>query len=120
MNINEQQLLNLMRYFHVGKDRAIKKRELLREIFGLEAAHDESYNNPFDRKLREMIEHLNHDCGALIFSSSDAGYFWASSLDEGLHALEEPERRARTQLDNVNHLKHNLQRIFGGQMKMGI
>jgi hypothetical protein len=116
----EQKLFNMMRFHHIGQAHAIKKRDLLAALYGAEAARDESYNNPHDRKLRSMIETLNHDHGALICSSPSAGYFYASSLTEGLRAVEHLEKRARTQLDNTSHLKRNLQENFGGQLEMDV
>lgn len=111
-------LYNLVRLHHIGKKSGIKKRDLLRELYSEAAARDESYNNPYDRALREMIKELNHDHGALICSTSKDGYFWASSLGEGLRTVERDEKRARTQLDNTSHLRRNLQQAFGGQLEM--
>jgi hypothetical protein len=113
-----QRLQYVMSTWHVGKEKAIKKRDLLTEIFGEGAGKNESYNNPYDRKLRSMIEELNHDHGGLICSTPDAGYFWASSLTEGLDAVEASNRRAVTQLDNAKHLERNLKNQFGGQLEL--
>jgi len=103
---------------HKGVGCAIKKKDLLKELYGEGAAADESYNNVYDRRLRSMIERLIHDHGALICSTPRAGYFWAGTLSEGLACVERSEMRARKQLDNTGHLKRNLQLVFGGQLEI--
>ncbi len=120
MDILQQKLFDTMRFYHVGEGKSIKKRDLLKEIYGPDAAADESYNNPNDRRLRQAIEEINHDHEGLICSSPDAGYFWASSLSEGLEAVDASTRRAATQMENASHLKRNLQRAFGGQLRMEV
>jgi hypothetical protein len=120
MNPLMQRLEYLMRQWHVGMDKAIKKKDLLVEIYGPYAVEDQSYNNPYDRELRNMIEELNHDHNALICSTPSDGYFWASSLSEGLSAVEASTRRAATQMDNAHHLERNLKQAFGGQLSMEV
>jgi len=115
-----QRLHYVLSTWHVGKGKAIKKRDLLKEIFGDYAAQDESYNNQYDRRLRSMIEELNHDHEGLICSTPDAGYFWAGSLSEGLSAVEQNTRRAATQMDNAHRLERNLKQKFGGQLEMKV
>ena len=116
MDILEQvKLTNILKQ-HRGVKNAIKKRDLLKEMFGIETAEDESYNNVDDRKLREMIEELNNEHGGLICSSSTAGYYWAEDLKEGLAAVEAAKRRAATQMHNASSLEKNLQDAFGGQL----
>ncbi len=113
------QLLNLIQS-HVGEDRRVKRRDLLEDLFGLEAAQDESNNNPWDREMREMIQELNRDYGALIVGSPKGGYFWGSSLAEVLKSVETQMKGARTQLVNAAHLKANAKRCFGGQLGMDL
>jgi hypothetical protein len=120
MNPLMERLEYLMRQWHVGMDKAIKKKDLLVEIYGPYAVEDQSYNNPYDRELRNMIEELNHDHNALICSTPSDGYFWASSLSEGLSAVEASTRRAATQMDNAHHLERNLKQAFGGQLSMEV
>lgn len=95
----------------------MKKRDLLREVFGAHAAADESYNNPFDRTLRGLIEEINAE-GGVICSSARHGYWWAASLADGLSAAEANMGRALTQLENSKRLVDNLKREFGGQLSM--
>lgn len=110
-----QKLHDTIKFEHVGAEKGIKKKELLRKLYGESAAADESYNNVQDRQLRKMIESLNHDHGALICSSPKCGYFWPSTLSEGLQTVERLEKRARKQLSNTGHLERNLKLVFGGQ-----
>ncbi len=107
-------IIHLMKGYHCGKARQIKKRDLLAEVYGQGATRDESYNNLQDRKLRKMIEEIN-DEGGLICSDS-SGYFWAASLDDGLDAAERNRARALTQLENANHLIENLKAEYGSQL----
>ena len=120
MNPFMQRLEYVMKRWHLGKGKAIKKWDLLVEIYGSYAIEDRSNNNPYDRELRSMIEGLNHDHGGLICSTPDVGYFWASSLNEGLDAVQHSTLRAAHQMENARHLETNLQREFGGQLTMEV
>lgn len=106
-----------LKTYHVGQDKAIKKRELLKALFGEQTSQNESYNNMDDRVLREMINLANEE-GALICSSSRCGYWWADSLADGLKSVRENEARAKTQLHNTSVLEANLQKAYGGQLEM--
>ena len=107
----------LMKSRHCGNAKAIKKRDLLVELYGTYAAEDESYNNAYDRTLRSMIEEINQE-GGLICSSASGGYWWAESLDDGLEAAERNMNRALTQLENARRLANNLKAEFGGQLAL--
>lgn len=111
----KSRLIWLMTCRHRGQVNAIKKRDLLVELYGNYAAEDESYNNAYDRKLRGMIEEINQE-GGLVCSSASGGYWWAESLDDGLGAAERNMNRAFTQLENARRLVKNLKDEFGGQM----
>ena len=110
-------LIWLMRGRHCGQGKAIKKRDLLVELYGGYAAEDESYNNAYDRTLRATIEEINQE-GGLICSSASGGYWWAESLDDGLEAAERNMNRALTQLENARRLEKNLKAEFGGQLML--
>jgi len=112
------QLVYILRTYHVGQGKAIKKRDLLREIFGQSVAEDESYNNLQDRQLRDAINKANNEEGALICSSARLGYWWAASMSDGVGAIEENKSRAMTQLANVSALEKNLQKEYGGQLEL--
>jgi DNA-binding winged helix-turn-helix (wHTH) protein len=102
---------------HQGQGKAVKKRDLIVALWGEEAARDESYNSRYDRSLRGMIEAINQE-GGLVCSSPKHGYWWASSLEDGLPAAESLKGRALTQLENANRLVENIKAEFGGQLRL--
>lgn len=108
-------LVFLMQTFHVGKRKAIKKRDLIKEVFGEGADQSESYNNIQDRQIRDAINKANEE-GAVICSSAKHGYWWAADMSDGIEAVEENKSRALTQLANVSTLEKNLQKKYGGQL----
>jgi len=110
-------LMWLMKTYHVGQGRAIKKKDLLLKLYGVQAAADESYNNLDDRELRAAIPEINL-AGGLICSSASSGYWWAASLEDGLEAAERNMNRALTQLENARRLAKNLQAEYGGQLAL--
>lgn len=113
----KQKVLDSLEFKHKGQDNAIKKRDLLEELYGHDAAKDESYNNPHDRKLRAAIEELVKE-GKPICSSARRGYWYAASLKDGLDSVTENKSRALTQLANVERLEENIQKMYGGQIGM--
>lgn len=116
-NEDKIKVLDALQFRHKGQQYAIKKRDLLEELYGHEAAKDESYNNMYDRKLRATIEALVKD-GHPICSSASRGYWYAASLKDGLASVTENKSRALTQLHNVEQLEENIQNIYGGQLGM--
>lgn len=102
---------------HKGRKSAIKKRELVRIIFGSDEAGNESYNNSSDRTMRDAIEELIQD-GHPICSSASCGYWYADGLKDGLASVEENRSRALTQLANVKQLEDNIQAAYGGQLEL--
>jgi len=116
--MDKPKLIWLLKTFHLGKGKAIRKRDLLKELFGADVAADESYNNLHDRELRGAIEEINHDEGGLICSSAADGYWWAESLRDGIKAAEANKSRALTQLHNAEQLVDNIKRQYGGQLGM--
>ena len=114
---NRARLLYILTHRHVGQSKAVKKADLLVEMFGTEAATDKSYNNQYDRSLRAMIEELIQG-GQPICSSPTDGYWFAASLEDGLPAAERAHARATTQLHNAMRLKKNILETYGGQMSL--
>ena len=114
---NRARLLHILTHRHIGQAQAVKKADLLVEMFGPEAAVDKSYNNQYDRSLRAMIEELVQG-GEPICSSPTAGYWYAASLEDGLPAAEQSRARAMTQLSNANRLTENIKKAYGGQLAM--
>ena len=114
---NRARLLYILTHRHVGQAQAVKKADLLVEMFGPESAADKSYNNQYDRSLRSMIEELIQG-GQPICSSPTDGYWYAASLEDGLPAAERAYSRATTQLHNALRLKKNIIETYGGQMSL--
>ena len=114
---NRARLLHILTHRHVGQAQAVKKADLLVEMFGPEAAADKSYNNQYDRSLRAMIEELIQN-GQPICSSPTDGYWYAASLEDGLPAADRAKSRATTQLHNALRLKKNILETYGGQMSL--
>lgn len=115
--MEKNEFIYLMKARHTGVKSAAHKKQLLQEVYGDDIAEDESYNNRFDRYLRNMIEEINQE-GGLICSSPREGYWWAASLKDGLDATEKNKGRALTQLENANKLIENLKTEFGGQLDL--
>ena len=114
---NRARLLHILTHRHIGQAQAVKKADLLVEMFGPEAAVDKSYNNQYDRSLRAMIEELIQG-GQPICSSPTDGYWYAASPEDGLPAAERAYSRAMTQLYNAARLKKNILETYGGQMSL--
>ena len=114
---NRARLLHILTHRHIGQAQAVKKADLLVEMFGPEAAADKSYNNQYDRSLRAMIEELIQG-GQPVCSSPTDGYWYAASLEDGLPAAERAYSRATTQLHNALRLKKNILETYGGQMSL--
>ena len=114
---NRARLLHILTHRHIGQAQAVKKADLLVEMFGPEAAVDKSYNNQYDRSLRAMIEELIQG-GQPICSSPTDGYWYAASLEDGLPAADRAKSRALTQLHNAERLEKNIVETYGGQMSL--
>lgn len=71
--------------FHRGRKMAINRWDLVRKIFGDEAATEENQNdeNPFDRRVRDAIEVLRFEKKLHICNMGDGkGYFIAATREE--------------------------------------
>lgn len=113
-----REVMRIMRKNHLGMAKAAKKEELMRELFGV-TKHTTKYDST-ERVLRMAIEVANQDFCALIVSDTVHGYWWASSLEDGLDPAERNMSRARTILDNAKKLVDNLKSEYGGQMGFGL
>ena len=114
---NRARLLHILTHRHVGQAQAVKKADLLVEMFGPESAADKSYNNQYDRSLRDMIEELVNT-GAVICSDSARGYWWAASLEDGLPAARQKIARGATITKSGRTLERNILETYGGQMSL--
>lgn len=113
----EENLLEILQRNYCGKIHAIKSNDLVKVIFGSPAAQDRTYNSYYGRLLREIIEGLIQK-GNPICSSSSQGYWWPTSIKDGLPSATSRTRRALTQLKNARQLENNIRRHFGGQIRM--
>lgn len=114
---NRARLLHLMKTRHTGQEHAAKKSELLTEMWGADASADKSYNNQYDRSLRDMIEELV-SMGAVICSDSVRGYWWAASLEDGLPAARQKIARGATIIEGGRTLERNIITTYGGQLSL--
>ena len=92
--------------FHIGRDRAIKKPELVSILGGVG-----------ERKVRMAIDELVDD-GALIASDSESGYYTPRDWQEADLAVGELESRGKAILARAGKLKNNAAREFGGQKEL--
>mgnify|MGYP001399000486 CR=1 FL=1 len=114
---NRARLESIMRHRHSGQGRAAKKSELLTEMWGPEAAADKSYNNLYDRSLREMFDEINAH-GGLVCSDSVRGYWWAESLEDGLPAARQKIARGANIIESGRVLERNILDAYGGQLSL--
>lgn len=110
-----ERLASYIREYHRGEAKAISRADLCAYLFN-STAGDISNNNMHDRMLRNMIEELNRDFGAVICSSTKGGYFWADKLTEALTCSNTALARAKTIRQNAEALAENARRQFGNQL----
>jgi hypothetical protein len=107
-------LAYLIQSRHFGRENSAHGYQIVKELWGEEAAQDKTYNSRYLRSLRVMIEEAIND-GALICSDSTAGYWWASSTKD-VEAAERNVKRALTQKQNAEQLIKNIKKVYGGQL----
>lgn len=100
MNTHDEQikvrLINLLENNHMGRARAIKRRDLLEEL-----ELPESY----DRRLRKIIESLRHKDLPVCFATAEpAGYY----IPENLAETREVERILLGYIKNLCMIKRAL------------
>ena len=108
---------NCMKKKHLGQENAAKLGELLEELFGLSerGVKDAAYYNS-GRVLRKAFETINQEYGGMVVSDTERGYWYASSLNDGLDAVEKNRSRARKILENAHQVEANILSAYGGQM----
>lgn len=114
-----RRIVYLLARLHVGKPNAIHRRQLLQHLYP-DADLSDLNRSRHDRYMRATIADLIREHGALICSSADAGYYWASTLEEGLASVEQAEGRAMNIIANTHALKLNLRQHFGGQLQLPV
>ena len=116
--LEKQRLLNLFLTQFCGNHRAGKKRDFLKAMYGNGVASDESYNNSHDRAFRLMVDALIED-GYPICSSSGDGYWYGTSITDGMASVKEGYSRANAIRERADKLEKNLLEKYGGQFGMG-
>jgi len=103
--------------FHKGKDNLISRWELVEKIFGRQAAANRSNNNPYDRKIRDVIAEYR-DVDLICSSSGAAGYWLAADMNDIEEIASEYDKRAKDMLTKASHLRKRGSEKFGPQMPL--
>ena len=112
----ERQVLYILS-LHKGRGNRVSRWELVERIFGREAAADRSNNNPYDRKIREII--AKHRDTYLIVSSSGAGGYWLAADMEDVEAIaQEYVNRSREMEQRARDLRKHGTETFGPQIPL--
>lgn len=111
---DKAKLLFLFRTRFCGQEKAGKKRDFLKHLYGENVAGNESYNNSHDRAFRIMVDELIED-GEPICSSSGDGYWYGISIGDGMPSVKEGYSRASAIRERADKLEKNLLEKYGGQ-----
>ena len=89
-------LINLLENNHMGRSRAIKRREILEEL---------DLPKSYDRRLRKNIEALRHAGTPVLFATEEpAGYY----LPENLAEIKDAENHLLGYIKNLCMIKRAL------------
>lgn len=102
---------------HRGKENRISRWQLVEMVFGREAAANRSNNNPFDRRIREVIEKFR-DIDLIISSSSADGYWLAASMNDIEEIAQEYVNRSRKMEEKARNLRRRGAEVFGPQIPL--
>ncbi len=103
--------------FHKGKERSISRWELVERIFGRDAAADRSNNNPFDRRIRDVIAR-NRVKYLIVSSSGQSGYWLAADINDVETIAQEFVERSRQMEELARKIRRNGAEQFGPQMPL--
>lgn len=112
----EREVRHILSY-RKGKQNLISRWELVERIFGRQAAANRSNNNPFDRKIREVIS-AYRDIDLICSSSGAAGYWLAADMNDIEELAKELDKRAKDMLAQASHLRKRGAEKFGPQMPL--
>ncbi len=112
----ERQVLYILS-LHKGKENRISRWELVEKIFGPQAAANRSNNNPFDRKIREIIASYR-DTYLIVSSSGVAGYWLAADMEDVETIAQEYVDRSREMEQHARDLRRRGAEKFGPQIPM--
>lgn len=118
--LTEEQLETQVRAIllgHKGRENRVSRWQLVEVVFGREAATSRSNNNPYDRRIREVIaKWRDHD---LIVSSSSLGGYWlAADMNDVELIAAEYVSRAREMEERARNLRKRGAEVFGPQMAL--
>lgn len=102
---------------HIGKGNRVSRWELVERVFGREAAANRGNNNPFDRRIREIIERYR-DVDLIISSSSADGYWLAADMNDIETIAEEYVKRSRKMEEKARNLRRRGAEKFGPQIAL--
>lgn len=103
--------------FRKGKAKAISRWQLVEQIFGPEAAANRGNNNPFDRRIREVIAKYR-EIDLIVSSSGAAGYYLAADMADIELIAAEYEKRSKDMLKKASDLRKRGSERFGPQMPL--
>ncbi len=103
--------------FHKGRGNPISRWQLVETVFGREAAANRSNNNPYDRKIREVIAEFR-DVDLIVSSSGTPGYWIAADMEDIELIAQEYVKRSREMEEKARNLRKRGSEKFGPQMSM--
>ncbi len=103
--------------FRKGRENLISRWQLVERVFGRQAAANRSNNNPFDRKIREVIAKYR-EIDLIVSSSGSAGYWLATDMNDIETIAVEYEKRAKDMLVKASDLRRRGSEKFGPQMPL--
>lgn len=103
--------------FHKGKVNRISRWLLVERIFGREAAADRSNNNPFDRRIRDVIARYR-DTDLIVSSSGTDGYWLAADMEDIETIAQEYVNRSREMEQRARNLRKRGMEKFGPQIPL--
>lgn len=103
--------------FRKGRENRISRWELVERVFGREAAANRGNNNPYDRKIREVIAKYR-DIDLIVSSSSVPGYWIAADMQDIETIAEEYVKRSREMEEKARNLRRRGAEKFGPQMPL--
>lgn len=103
--------------YRKGKENAISRWQLVEQVFGRAAALNRGNNNPYDRKIRDVIARYREQ-DLIVSSSGSAGYYLAADMGDIETIASELEGRAKDMLTKASHLRRRGLEAFGPQLDL--
>ena len=118
--LSDEQLTDRVRAvlaLHRGRKNRISRWDLVASIFGMDAAARRSNNNPFDRKIREVISQWR-DTDLIVSSSGTGGYWLAADMNDVETIANEYVSRSREMEARARNLRRRGAEVFGPQIPL--